>query len=67
LPVEGRAGPSLNTRVQRLGYEPGNELGRSLGALSRARTPTRKTDTIQGTGHGTLVRNKEMLMPIQPT
>jgi hypothetical protein len=40
LPVEGRAGPPLNTGVQRLDYEPGNELGRSLGALVGARTPT---------------------------
>jgi hypothetical protein len=57
-------GPSLNTGAQRLDYEPGSELGRSLGALGGARTPTRKTDTVQGTRHGTHVRNKEVLMPI---
>jgi hypothetical protein len=67
LPVEGRAGPSLNTRIPGLSYEPGNELGRGLGALGGARTPTRETDTVQGTGHGTHVRNKKASMPIQPT
>jgi hypothetical protein len=67
LPVRGRAGLSLNTRAQRLCYEPGNELGRSLGALGGARTPTRKIDAVQGTGHGTHVRNKETLMLVQPT
>jgi hypothetical protein len=67
LPVEGPAGPLLNTRVQELDYGSGNELGGSLGALSGARTPTGKADTVQGTRHRTRVRNKEMLMLIQPT
>jgi hypothetical protein len=64
LPIEGQAGPLLNTEVQGLDYESGGELGRSLGVLHRARTPTGKADIIQGTRHGTHVRSKEMLMPI---
>jgi hypothetical protein len=67
LPERRRAGPLLNTMVHGLDYGSGSELGRSLGALGRARVSTRKTNTVQGTRRGTRVRNKKMPVPIQPT